>query len=80
MGKEMQKKIGIIVTIIGIVCFILIQIIKLSNQPIMVTSPMGTGYMGGWSSQTISMFNTFSIVSVIDIISGLVMIYQSKKK
>lgn len=80
MDKDAQKKIGIIVTVIGISCLILFQVIKFSNQPIMVTSAMGTGYMGGWSRQTISMVNTFSIISVIDITLGLLMVFQSKKK
>lgn len=79
METKIRKKLGIIVTIVGIVCVLLLWGVKEANKPIKVTSSFGTGYMGGLSSETVDALNMFIVIGVVDIIAGVALMLTAPK-
>lgn len=73
-------KVGILFMVIGIVGSLALYGIRESNKPIKVTSSLGSGYMGGWSTDTVDMLNMFIVVGVADAVAGCVMLVAGLAK
>lgn len=80
MTYKMRKKLGVILTILGLVCALALFLVKESNQPIKVTSSFGSGYMGGWSDSTNEMLDMFIGVGILDAIVGVGLIIAPDRK
>lgn len=68
--RSFRKKLGIVMIIVGLVGVIAFQGGIESNQPMYVSTSLGSGYMGGLSSQTTDMLNGLTVLGVIEIIAG----------
>ena len=72
MDKKTLKILGIIMLCAGILLAVVCGIAKESNKPIKVTSSFGSGYMGGWSSQTIQMLDTMTALGGVAAVVGFI--------
>lgn len=80
MNNATWRKIGMILLCVGILAAVSFYAVKMSNQPIHVSSSFGSGYMGGWSQSTMKMLDAFSVLGLIEAILGFVLLIFFRKK
>lgn len=74
-----SRKFGVFSLISGVLCSLFFNYLKGINQPVRVTSALGSGYMtDGWGD-AVGMFNFFIGAGAVIAILGLIIIIFPKK-
>ena len=73
------KKLGAVMLVVGILDAVIMYFIKQANQPVRVSSSLGSGYMtDGWGD-ALPMFNAFMVIGIIMAVIGLITLIAAKK-
>lgn len=74
-----NKKLGVVMLVVGVIDAIAMYYIKNANQPVRVTSAWGSGYMtDGWGD-ALPMFNVLMVLGIIMAVVGLITVFAAKK-
>ena len=75
----LSKKFGVVMLVAGILEVVVTRFLKQANQPVYVSSSLGSGYMtDGWGD-ALPMFNAIMVAGVIMAVIGLIMLIAAKK-